>query len=166
MDFQNDVRRLAVLQSFYKLLGTQLSTKTDSVRSGLDKKLLEMSEEMGVDRIRVKVNGVEIGTYSVTKHTPTQTVQIVDKEKYYLWAEKHGYMKMEPVYADPIDAMEREGTGELPDGCAVVEYQKPDSTILRVSTSAVEEALGNELPQTLAAALTGQPLPPLLGDGQ
>lgn len=68
-----DLEKLAVAQAVYKAVGEVVSTKDpDSLRGRESARLLEQYQEEGIDRKRLVVNGIEVGTLSVTKQQPTQ----------------------------------------------------------------------------------------------
>ena len=68
-----DAEKLAVAQAVYKAVGEVVSTKDpDSLRGRESARLLEQYQAEGIDRKRLMVNGVEVGTLSVTKQHPTQ----------------------------------------------------------------------------------------------
>ena len=153
----DDLERLAGRQAMFKELSKHVSTKDpDSLRSVIDRELLRMYEENGIDRIQVRSNGVKTGTLSVreTKGKTYIKLTVTDADTFEEWCETNGFMTPD------IDAVNSaiENEGILPDGCEVerIESAPSYSTVLKIDEEAVFNAYGNNLGKVIAGLLEGE----------
>ena len=141
----NDVERLAVAQTFFKLAGELVDTKNpDSLRS-------------------------EVGTYSLkfSKPKPEETSQVfevTDYEKLARWFDGLDAGTIADFAADNLAQFAEwalNKTGELADGCELAQVTTPATEkrylggTLKVDTESVMNAMGELLPPSIAGLLGG-----------
>ena len=153
----NDSERLTIAQALYKKLAKLVSTKDpDSLRTACDRELMQMFEDNGIDRVRLRANGVMVGNMSIreTKGKPQISFVVDDDEVFRDWCEQNGYMR--PDY-DAIHA-DMAATGVVPDGCTVETYvpEPTFSTVLKIDEDAVLAAYGDKLVEPVKALLEGE----------
>ena len=88
----NDVERLAVAQTFFKLAGELVDTKNpDSLRSAVDRGYKELYERTGSKSFDVMLDGQQVGTYSIrfSKPKPEETRQVFEVNDYEKLARWH-----------------------------------------------------------------------------
>ena len=151
----SDQEKLALAQAFYKAAGELVSTKNpDGLRAAVDEKYVQMYMDTGAKSFDVKLNGSKVGTYSikVKKAESGARLSVEDQPALLEWAIENGcatvdMKKVEQLFAE---------TGEVPDGCRVLTYERPervDGTTLRIETEKVAEALGARLPEAMQQLL-------------
>lgn len=166
-----DLQRLAVAEAMGKAIKDMTNPRggahgAPTLRTECDDALRQMYEAEGVDRKRIVINGVEVGTLSARLSKPESgTRVVVGDEKAFvrwlmagdggedaIWRLIHDYKTRDAVIAAAT------ADGELPDGCRVEDYDKPAAwlgTTLRVSVPKVGAALGAELPSAVMGLLGG-----------
>lgn len=163
-DNEKGLERLAVAQALYQELGKIVTTKPkegDSLRTQADEALRSAWEDSGISQIKPKVNGVPVGTYSVslTKAKECVAIRVDDRQRFIKWlfsSDGFEYVewlvaKREQELLDHIKDM-----GEVPDGCSTKGYVIPESyggTRLKIDTEKVKDALGCSLPDAAIALL-------------
>lgn len=162
IDTQADVdaiKHLALAQALYKVIAEQVSTKVpDNLRSRVDaimRDRYEQAKKLGIAprSFDIEADGQKVGTYSIstTEARPEQThaeLAVDDAKALMAWALENGCVNvnMAKIIAH------FESTGELPDGCSVVQRTIPavqggqiSRTSLRIDPQKVSDALGAEL---------------------
>ena len=166
----DDDGRLALAQALYKVCGVMVDTKDpDSLRGRMDAKYKLMYEQTGAKSFDLKINDQVVGTYSIKFSKPK------DSEKHSVLEVKDFYSLAEYVTSIPDDVCRKYAeselagfadwyfyeTGEVPEGCELVEYVKPAvekayiGGSLRVKPEDVAKALGGQLTQGIAGMLEG-----------
>lgn len=86
-----DLDRLAVAQAVYKAVAAQVKTGSpDNLRGRAEAEFRELMEAEGVDRARLRVNGEDVGTMSVTYSKATEGPEVTDEADYEAWLGEHG----------------------------------------------------------------------------
>lgn len=158
------LERLAVAQALYKELGKVVSTKDPrSLRSMVDEELRADYERDGTDRRRITLNGVEVGTISakIAKPTKETRFEVTDWDALEDWgfSQEDAYAYVVRHIAD-FAKWHFEQTGEMPDGCELVEMTHPGGqwmgTVLRgCGIEKVGAAAGVLLQSEVLALLEG-----------
>jgi len=149
------VQRLAVAQAVYRRVGAIVSTKDpDSLRAQCDADMRANFENTGAKSYDVVIDGSKVGTYSVKTSKPKKNVdlRVVDMKAYVEWCCQNSCMTTDDAQA----RRKFEETGEVPDGCEVVEIETAggySGTVLKVDEEAVADAVGGLLPSTIAGLL-------------
>lgn len=151
--------RLYVAQALYKAVSEVVSTKGDGLRAQEDAELLSLYEAEGVKSLDAKVNGVKVGTYSVTvaKGSSKSGLETVDEDALRKWARENGYVREEIDYGAIEDLFR--ATGEVPDGCepyTVTTAEHARGTVLRIDPAKVVKALSTSLPVAVESLLEGE----------
>lgn len=159
----SDLEKLAVAQAVYKAVGEVVSTKDpDSLRGRESARLLEQYQEEGIDRKRLMVNGVEVGSLSVTKQQPTQYLRAnVAEPQDLLEGADPDDLREFIIAEDFVEtyALWARSQGILTPGVTftqVVKDKPPTTTLRGCEPEKVAAALGEQL----QAAVMG-----LIGDG-
>lgn len=164
--------RLALAESVVKACKTMTDPKggahgESNLRTDADDQLRRAYEQDGVDRKRIVMGDVEVGTLSARLSKPVSGIapEIADDAAFVAWLRESdggadallrlvtGYRTRQSV----LDAATADG--ELPDGCRMVERSEPArwlGTALRVKPERVAQALAGELPQAVAGLLGGE----------
>ena len=168
----SSLARLALAESVVKACKAMTDPKggehgAPNLRTDADDALRNAYEYEGVDRKRIVIDGVEVGTLSARLSKPVEGVapEIDDDAAFVAWLRESdggadalmrlvtGYRTRQAV----LDAATADG--ELPDGCRMVERLEPArwlGTTLRVKPEKVAQALAGELPQAVAGLLGGE----------
>lgn len=157
-----DTERLAVAVAMEKAIKRMTDGKDpDSVRARVDARLHELYEDEGADRLRLVVNGTEVGALSRRKGSvrETATVTVTDYDALMEWL-RGNPPAMVRVFDSAAKALakEVEASGEVPDGCvATVErVERPASTaVYKCEPEDVAAALGDGLQDAVAGLLDG-----------
>ena len=160
------LQQLALLDALQKAAKKQTDPKNvDSLRADADVSLMEAYATDGTDRRRIIINGVEVGTLSMTftKASETDELRIIDADELVRWLQTtdEGTDVLRAVVqgnASTRSAMlnAAKNYGFLPDGCIlehVVTPSRPKGTMLRVKEREVAQALQGELPAAVAGVL-------------
>ncbi len=163
------LERLAVAQALYKELAKVVSTKDPrSVRSSIDAELKADYERDGTDRKRIVINGVEVGTLSakIAKPSKERRFEVTDWEAFEKWIFTDD-VELVKWFCNYVGAHPREfakwyfeQTGEIPDGCDLVEMTHPGgqwmgTTLRGCDIEKVGEAAGVRLASEVVALLEG-----------
>lgn len=156
-----DLERLALAQALYKKVGEYVSTKGSSLRSAADANLMEMFEDDGIDRQRIRINGVEVGTLGISfTKEHTERKMVVDDEGELVEYALDDVAGLTAFLCDNAQALAdwymQEGT--VPDGCHVHLRgvpKEPKGTVLRVDPDKVAKAYGMNLPDAVYGLLEG-----------
>lgn len=166
----NDVERLAVAQTFFKLAGELVDTKNpDSLRSAVDRGYKELYERTGSKSFDVMLDGQQVGTYSLkfSKPKPEETRQVfevTDYEKLARWFDGLDAGTIADFAADNLAQFAEwalNKTGELADGCELTPVVTPATDkqyiggTLKVDAESVMNAMGELLPPGIAGLLGG-----------
>ena len=166
----NDVERLAVAQTFYKLTAELVDTKNPgSLRSSVDRGYKELYERTGSKSFDVMLDGQQVGTYSIkfSKPKPEETRQVFevnDYEKLARWFDGLDAGTIADFAADNLAQFAEwalNKTGELADGCELAQVTTPATEkrylggTLKVDTESVIDAMGELLPPGIAGLLGG-----------
>lgn len=160
-----DIQKLAVAAALEKQI-KKLTDKraVDSLGAVADEDLRCMFEETGVDRIRIRIGGIDVGTMSITMTKPVKGEEMRVEDARAL----AGWLRETDEGADVLAAILTDlkvqqavsgaamGYGFMPDGCRLVEVDEParvKGTMLRVDAEKVAKALKGELPQHVAGLL-------------
>lgn len=164
---------LGTAQAVYNAVGEIVSTKTPtSLRSLVDEAGRLRYSLSGQDRsaVRSPDNGTRFGTYSLsfTKEIPEQhrpTQKLVDRADFMRWTfgkdgEEYVRQYIEQHILDFAQFVF--ATGEVPDGCDVVDEVIPavpssvKCGVLRIDRSKLARAFGAGLPNAIAALVGGE----------
>lgn len=167
----NALQQLGIEQAFFKKLAADVDTKTkDSLRWRVDQQIKGFYETTGAKSYDIHIDGQKVGTMSVTvsKEVPekrTQVFEVTDERALHGWfpaGEESALVdRWLEAHWEEFAKWYFEATGELPDGCELVERVVPGvpsvvkGTTLRVDPDKVEGALGKELPVAIAGLLGG-----------
>ena len=166
-----DLQMLAVAEAMGKAIKEVTNPRggahgAPTLRTECDDALRADFEASGTDRRRIVINGTEVGTLSARLSKPESGTRVVMDKDFDLvdWLRHSdgGFDALLRLVRDPKtrDAVIAAATadGELPDGCHVEQYDKPQAwlgTTLRVSVPKVGAALGAELPSAVMGLLGG-----------
>lgn len=168
---REDGGRLAVMQAVYKALGEELGTRgkahgAGNVRTRADEELRRMYEEGGTDRIRLTVNGQQVGTLSarITKPESRDWFDCDNVPELVAWLRSDDgeacLTRLASDHGGDIAADSVSHEGELPPGCTPRHTETKGGawggTTLRVDVPKVRDALGKDLPQAVAGVLMGE----------
>lgn len=166
-----DIQRLAVAEAMGKAIKDMTNPRggahgAPTLRTECDDALRADFEADGTDRRRIVINGTEVGTLSARLSKPESgtRVAMTDTGLFVRWLRESdgGFdalwrlVTASKTNQAVIDAATADG--ELPDGCRVESYDKPQTwlgTTLRVSVPKVGAALGGELPSAVVGLLGG-----------
>ena len=166
----NDIEKLAFVQALYKGVSELVSTKDpDSLRSEVDRQFLEQYEQTGAKSFDVKINGHDVGIYSLkfSKEKPQETKTILTVKDYEQLARWFNDKTDEEIrYYVALNLWDFANycftfDGEVPDGCEVQEVitaAVPKQVIggmLKVDGSKVCEAMRGQLGASVAGLLGG-----------
>lgn len=167
----SDLQRLAVAEAMGKAIKDMTNPRggahgAPTLRTEADDALRADFEASGTDRRRIVINGQEVGTLSARLSKPESGTRIAmtDTGLFVRWLRESdgGYdalwrlVTASKTHQAVLDAATADG--ELPDGCAVEDYEKPSAwlgTTLRVDVKKVGSALGAELPSAVVGLLGG-----------
>lgn len=167
----SSLAKLALAESVVKACKAATDPKggahgAPNLRTSADDSLRCAFEEQGVDRRRIMIGDVEVGTLSARLSKPVDGIapEIADDAAFVAWLRESdggadallrlvtGYRTRQAV----LDAATADG--ELPDGCRMVERSEPArwlGTALRVKPERVAQALAGELPSAVMGLLGG-----------
>lgn len=163
------IEKLIIAQAYYKKIAALVETKNEgNLRGAVDAHYGAMFEEMrkmgaAPKTFKLELFGQEVGTYSITtkEAKPEQVytqLKVADEAALSKWAAENGFLKVD---WDAVSANFDE-TGEVPDGCAVVEIVQAategggiKNTTLRIHEDDVIAAIEPMLPEVSRALLEG-----------
>ena len=141
----------------------------DSLRSKLDRELLDGYAEDGTDRKRIELGGDNVATYSVVAGKPAEVKQfVVDDERAFLrWltsTEEGADALRHLLYGSGHTALMAavwcafEETGVVPDGCLLDVHTEPGRprTMLKVDQEQFARAIGGSLQSAVALLEEGE----------
>ena len=170
MENLNDVERLAIAQAICKVAGKQVTTDScDNLRAAVDREYKELYEQTGSKSFDVKVNGQDVGTYSIAFSKPRDSVTTLSFEVY-------DYFALADWFEDIPDEMLRDyvatslsdfaewyfqHTGEMPTGCDIEKIITPATDKqycggrFKIDPDSVFAAMGDLLPARIVGLLEG-----------
>lgn len=170
MENLNDVERLAIAQTLYKIAGELVDTKNpDSLRGNVDEQFRQLYEQTGSKSFDVKLNGQDVGTYSIRFSKPKESEA---RE----WFEVYDYFELGEWFNEIPDSIIRDyvatnlsdfaewylkTNGEIPPGCGMEKLITPATEkqyiggILKVDVEKVKEAVSGFLPSRYVFGLLG-----------
>lgn len=160
-----DIEKLVIAQAFFKEVAKLVDTKSmDNLRASVDGYFRDLFAQTGAKSFDVHLFGAKVGTYSLTisKPTPqktTQELEVRNHMEFLKWAELGGFMVVD---MDAVMEHFKE-SGEVPDGCSVVNVVTPADpggkvtrSTFKVDVDSVIEALGGYLPEASRQLLEGE----------
>lgn len=167
---KDNLERLAIAQALYKELGRIVGTGNPSnLRGACDEELRGLFEDSGgsADRMSIRINGQKVGelTVNCTTESREERLEITDWEAFSEWrVEPKQLMEFILSEGDELERMRQLAewylttTGEMPDGCDLVETYVPggifkNTTIKGITVGKVSKALGVPLVNEVAALL-------------
>lgn len=161
-DFE-PIEQLAIVQGLYKTVAGAVSTKDpDSLRSQVDRCVIDDYLRDGIKSRDLRVNGEKVGTYSVLvkKGAKTHDLAEEDHDAFVKWVgDNPEVCTLFALSAGPkLARFALDTTGELPDGYEIAEFETPETvsgTTLKVDSRKIADALGNMLPKAVAGMLEG-----------
>ncbi len=158
-DVKQELGKLAVLDAVCHALNARRKELKDEASDYL----LGKNDEDGTDRLKLTVNGAQVGTLSITQTKAEDGVRpVIDSnaelERWFRETDGGADAIHRLVTIYPDEALELAcADGELPDGCRMESYHVParrKSPMLRVDAKKVNQALGGELPSAVMGFLT------------
>ena len=167
----NGLQKLAVAEALMKSLKPLVDTKggkagAENLRTQADDKLRELYSETGADRLKIKINDVEVGSLSLAfkKAVTTQKLDCVDMPEFIEWlrTSDEGIDTLNAALVDykTLTAVlaAAQNIGFLPNGCEVKTHDVPEhinGSRLMVKPEKVAEALADGLPQAVTGLIAG-----------
>lgn len=162
-----EMQELALWKAIADAANERITTRPKggaNLRTEIDDSMIALYETTGADRVKLKLNGQEVGTLSLTFTKPKQGVEmrVTDTKKLVEWLREtdEGADVLSAIICGAscqkavIDAAR--DYGFLPDGCAMVEVNEPKhykGTMLKVDGLKVARAMAGELPSAIAGLL-------------
>lgn len=162
----DDIQRFAVAQALYKALAEQVRTgEPDNLRGRVDDILRDMNKRGGADRMRLTVNGSNVGTLTLKQGREATRLIVEDELAFvdWLFTDGIGYLYAylhTPKGRQLVDYMASAivTDGEVPRGCTA--YTEPahfEGTVVKdCDIDKIMQALGLPLPQAVVYALNGE----------
>lgn len=166
-----DIQLLAVAEAMGKAVKDVTNPRRGAygeptLRTECDDALRADFEASGTDRRRIVINGQVVGTLSARISKPESGTRVVTCDDFDLvnWLRNTdgGFDALLRLVRNPKthDAIIDSATedGELPDGCRVVDYERPAQwlgTVLRVDKQSIAQALGDSLPSAVYGLFSG-----------
>ncbi len=162
-----EMQELALWKAIADAANERITTRPkggSNLRTEIDDSMVALYESTGADRVKLNLNGQDVGTMSMTFTKPKQGVEmrVTDTEKLVKWLRTTdegadvlstiicGIKLQEAIITAATDY------GFLPDGCAMVEVCEPKhykGTMLKVDGMKVARAMAGELPSAIAGLL-------------
>lgn len=161
------MQELALWKAIADAANERITTRPkggSNLRTEIDDSMVALYESTGADRVKLNLNGQDVGTMSMTFTKPKQGVEmrVTDTEKLVKWLRTTdegadvlaiiicGIKLQEAIIAAATDY------GFRPDGCATVEVCEPKhykGTMIKVDGLKVASAMAGELPSAIAGLL-------------
>lgn len=165
-----EMQELALWNAIADAANERITTRPKggaNLRTEIDDSMIALYETTGADRVKLQLNGQEVGTLSLTFTKPKQGVEmrVTDTKKLVKWlreTDEGGDVLMTIICGIKLqEAIVNAATdyGFLPDGCAMVEVNEPKhykGTMLKVDGLKVARAMAGELPSAVAGLLGGE----------
>lgn len=165
-----EMQELALWKAIADAANERVTTRPkggSNLRTEIDDSMIALYESTGADRVKLALNGQEVGTLSLTFTKPKHGVEmrVTDTKRLVEWLRETdeggdvlmtvicGIKLQEAIVTAAIDY------GFLPDGCAMVEVDEPKhykGTMLKVDGVKVASAMAGELPSAVAGLLGGE----------
>lgn len=162
-----EMQELALWKAIADAANERITTRPkggSNLRTEIDNSMIALYESTGADRVKLNLNGQDVGTMSMTFTKPKQGVEmrVTDTDKLVKWLRTTdegadvlaiiicGIKLQEAIIAAATDY------GFLPDGCARVKVCEPkhyNGTMLKVDGLKVASAMAGELPSAVAGLL-------------
>ena len=170
MENLNDVERLAIAQTLFKLTGELVDTKNpDSLRGCVDEQYRQLYEQTGAKSYDVELNGQDVGTYSIRFSKPKESETRLSFEVYDYFALAEWFDEIPDdvirhyvsVDLNQFAEWYFTDTGEMPDGCDIEKIITPATEkqyiggTLKVDPEKVKSAMGNLFPARIVGLLEG-----------
>lgn len=159
-----EMQELALWKAIADAANERITTRPKggaNLRTEIDDSMVALYENTGADRVKLKLNGQEVGTLSLTFTKPKQGVEmrVTDTKELVEWLREtdEGSDVLSIIICGAscqkaiVDAAR--DYGFLPDGCAMVEVNEPKhykGTMLKVDGLKVARAMAGELPSAVA----------------
>lgn len=121
---------LAVAQAVYKAVAGAVSTKDgSSLRAQCDRALADMYDVAGTDRVRLTVNGAEVGTLSVRYSKAAEGAEVTDEQAFEDWCAERYPVSYETHFDRLTPEQQRqvaEMMREMSPGSAVPCHEMPE----------------------------------------
>lgn len=165
-----EMQELALWKAIADAANERITTRPKggaNLRTEIDDSMIALYETTGADRVKLQLNGQEVGTLSLAFTKPKQGVEmrVTDTKKLVKWlreTDEGGDVLMTIICGIKLqEAIVNAATdyGFLPDGCAMVEVNEPKhykGTMLKVDGLKVARAMAGELPSAVAGLLGGE----------
>lgn len=165
-----EMQELALWKAIADAANERVTTRPkggSNLRTEIDDSMIALYESTGADRVKLALNGQEVGTLSLTFTKPKQGVEmrVTDTKRLVQWLRETdeggdvlmtiicGIKLQEAIVTAAMDY------GFLPDGCAMVEVDEPKhykGTTLKVDGMKAASAMAGELPSAVAGLLGGE----------
>lgn len=159
-----EMQELALWKAIADAANERITTRPkggSNLRTEIDDSMVALYESTGADRVKLKLNGQDVGTMSMTFTKPKTGVEmrVTDTVKLVEWLREtdEGADVLSTIICGSscqkaiVDAAT--DYGFLPDGCAMVEVNEPKhykGTMLKVDGLKVASAMAGELPSAVA----------------
>ena len=163
-NLKGTLEQLALAEAFEKALKNLTSTNSStSLRSQANDALLDLYEKTGASSVKVKVNGEDVGTFSLTFSKPVDKTVMVcrDPQELVEWLRTtdEGKDTLGAVIGKVMDDVLKaaHSYGFLPKGCAMEQVCEPGglkSSTFKIEPVKVAKALGKQLPTAVAGLIT------------
>lgn len=165
-----DKDRLIIAQALYNVIAEECSTKDpDNLRGRVSEEYKKLYHETGAKSFDMRLDGVKVGTMSVTVTKPTDSKEVDD----FVISDEKSFQNWEGFEAAVRDYAQNHLqqiadwhfglTGEVPDGCELTHYIVAGSpggevskTTLKIDTPTVIETMQNRLPEAINTLLLGE----------
>lgn len=165
-----EMQELALWKAIADAANERITTRPKggaNLRTEIDDSMVALYENTGADRVKLKLNGQDVGTLSLTFTKPKTGVEmrVTDTKELVEWLRTtdEGADVLSTIICGAscqkavVDAAM--DYGFLPDGCAMVEVDEPKhykGTMLKVDGLKVARAMAVELPSAVAGLLGGE----------
>lgn len=156
--------QLALADAVSKAVGEMTSTRSnDNLRARVDSALMDLYEKTGASSVKVKVNGEDVGTFSLAFSKPVDKTVMVcrDPRKLVEWLRTtdEGKDTLDAVIGKAMDDVLKaaHSYGFLPKGCAMEQVCEPGglkNSTFKIEPARVAKALGKQLPTAVAGLIT------------
>lgn len=182
---------LAVVQSVFKAAARQARTgDPDNVRGRAEAEFRKLMESSGVDKVKLRVNGEDVGTMQMTYTKATEGPEVTDPEAYEKWLGGRGE-ETEELHLEWLTPEQRHTVAQtmrrmnpasvvpasrMPDAMARTLQEGPGATVLTAEGEVVDGMTWVRHPKApkaltvrgcelgdVAAALGGMPASKVLG---
>lgn len=186
-----ELDRLAVAQGVYKAVAAQVKTgDPDNLRGRAEAEFKALMDSDGVDKVKLRVNGTDVGTMSVSYSKATEGPEVTDPKAYDGWLGERGE-ETEELHLEWLTPEQRHSVAQLmrrmnpgsvvpasrmPEAMARTLQEGPNATVLTAEGEVVAGmtwvrhpkapkalAIRGCEPADVSAALGGLPISEVLG---